>query len=128
MIFKESVLKSVDNSGVKKVKCIKVLGKYPFANPGSILVVSIKHVILKKTKKKKKKIIKKGEIFKALVVRTKYGVFRKIGENIKAETNAVIILKKESKFLPYANRIKGPVFREIRRRHSKVLVLAANVI
>lgn len=127
MIVKESLVQCIDNTGAKFVKCIKVLGNYSFGFPGCVLVVTIKHAVPRKTIKKKK-FPKKGEIYKVLLVRTKYGLFRKVGQYIVAKDNAIVLLRKESRFMPLGNRIKGPVLREIRRRHSKVLALATDVL
>jgi large subunit ribosomal protein L14 len=108
MIFTNSILSVTDNTGVKYVKTIKVIrtkssyGKKQIGGVGDILLVSIK--ILKPVEK-----IKKGQLFKALLVRTRRQINRKLG-SLKFEENAIILLNK--KLEPLGNRIFGPLSRE----------------
>lgn len=125
MIFKESKLTVIDNSGAKRALCICVLGQSKIAYPGSILVTTIKKAIPKKFKKKKK-IIKRGEIHKLLLCFTRKGLERLTGHYINGPYNAAIVLRKENLTLPFANRIKMPVFLNVRVVSPKVLMMAPN--
>ena len=110
MIQMESVLRSGDNSGAKRVKCVKVLGgsKRQFAGIGDIIVVSIKEALPNSK-------VKKGSVCKAVVVRTASPVVRKDGTTIKFDENACVLIKgKENE--PVGTRIFGPVAREIRSK------------
>jgi large subunit ribosomal protein L14 len=125
MIQKETGLSCIDNSGAKRVKCIKVLrNKYGY--PGNILVVSIKRVVTRRFRSKKK-MLKKGEIHKVLFAFSRYGVKRKVGNFLKAAANAIIMLRKENFTLPYANRLKFGIFFEARSLSTKVVILSPNV-
>jgi len=115
MIFSGTVLNVCDNSGVKWVQCIKILGKRPkaFGKPGDIIVVSIK-----KTKSLSK--IKKKDIYKAIIVRVKKKICREDGSSISFSRNSVVLLN--AKGGPIGSRIFGPVARELRVKKNMKLV------
>jgi len=122
MIQMQSNLTVADNSGARKIQCIKVLGgsKRRFASIGDIIVVTIKDAIPRGK-------VKKGEIFKAVVVRTKKDFKRKDGTSIKFDKNAAVLLDKQEE--PIATRIFGPVTRELRtKKFLKIISLAPEVI
>ena len=104
MIQMQSNLFVADNSGARKIQCIKVLGgsKRRFASIGDIIVVSIKDAIPRGK-------VKKGEVFKAVVVRTKKDFKRKDGTSIRFDKNAAVLLDKQEE--PIATTIFGPVTR-----------------
>lgn len=120
MIQTETLLRVTDNSGAKKVKCIKVLGGFrrKYANYGDLIVVSIRDV---KQHKKKKVKIKEGEVVHALVVRTKAKLVRQNSSHIKCQENSVVLITNKNK--PIATRVLGPVPREL--RHSKFMKVAS---
>ena len=118
----QSNLFVADNSGARKVQCIKVLGgsKRRFASIGDIIVVSIKDAIPRGK-------VKKGEVFKAVVVRTKKDYGRVDGTSIRFDKNAAVLLDKQEE--PIATRIFGPVTRELRtKKFMKIISLAPEVI
>jgi len=122
MIQMQSILDVADNSGAKKVMCIKVLGgsHHMIADLGDVIVVSIKEA----TPNGK---VKKGEVHKALIVRTKAGVRRSDGSNIKFDGNAVVMLNKQGE--PIGTRVFGPVTRELRaKKFLKIVSLAEEVL
>ena len=122
MIQMQSNLFVADNSGARRVQCIKVLGgsKRRFASIGDIIVVSIKDAIPRKKKKK-------GEVHKAVVVRTKKDFGRADGTSIRFDENAAVLLDKQEE--PIATRIFGPVTRELRtKKFMKIISLAPEVI
>ena len=123
MIQMETVLKSGDNSGAKKVKCIKVLGgsKKMSAGVGEIIVVSVKEALPNSK-------VKKGSVHKAVVVRTAAPIMRRDGSTIKFDENACVLIKgKDSE--PIGTRIFGPVSREVRSQgFIKIASLAPEVI
>ena len=122
MIQMQSHLFVADNSGARKIQCIKVLGgsKRRFASIGDIIIVSIKDAIPRGK-------VKKGEIFKAVVVRTKKDFLRSDGTIIRFDKNAAVILDKQEE--PIATRIFGPVTRELRtKKFMKIISLAPEVI
>jgi large subunit ribosomal protein L14 len=125
LIFKESLLHIADNSGAKRVLCIKVLNK-PIGYPGVILISAIKYAIPKKFRNKKK-VIKKGEIHKVLLASTKRFIFRKTGYFLKGPLNLGIILRKDNLSLPFGNRIKHPLFLNIRKVSSRIASIAPNI-
>jgi|YelNatPaOPRAMG01_1025707.scaffolds.fasta_scaffold364709_1 large subunit ribosomal protein L14 len=125
MISQETKFPIVDNSGAKRVLCIKVL-RQKIGYPGSICVVTVKKAKLRKTKRKKQ--IKKGDIVKALVLSTKHGLYRGRGYRIYGGANYGLILKRDNSSLPFGNRVKRPVFYEVRSTFSKILVMAPSVI
>ena len=118
----QSNLFVADNSGARRVQCIKVLGgsKRRFASIGDIIVVSIKDAIPRGK-------VKKGEIFKAVVVRTKKDFSRADGTSIRFDRNAAVLLDNQKD--PIATRIFGPVTRELRNnKFMKIISLAPEVI
>ena len=122
MIQMQSNLDVADNSGAKRVQCIKVLGgsKRRFAGVGDIIVVSVKEAMPASK-------VKKGEVAKAVVVRTKKEVRRADGSYIKFDENAAVILKNDGD--PRGTRIFGPVGRELReKRFMKIISLAPEVL
>ena len=111
-----------DNSGARKIQCIKVLGgsKRRFASIGDIIVVSVKDTIPRGK-------VKKGEIMKAIVVRTKKSFKRTDGTTIKFDKNAAVLLDKQEE--PIATRIFGPVTHELRKKKfMKIISLAPEVL
>ena len=122
MIQMQSNLFVADNSGARQIQCIKVLGgtKRRFASIGDIIIVSIKDAIPRGK-------VKKGEIFKAVVVRTKKNFSRADGTSIRFDRNAAVLLDKQED--PIATRIFGPVTRELRNnKFMKIISLAPEVI
>lgn len=122
MIQVESKLDVADNSGAKKVSCIKVLGgsRRRYASVGDIIVVSIKEAIPHSK-------VKKGEVKRAVVVRTKKEVRRPDGTYIKFDSNAAVLLNQANE--PIGTRIFGPVARELRMKHfMKIVSLAPEVL
>ena len=122
MIQVESKLDVADNSGAKVVKCIKVLGgsKKRYATIGDIIVVSIQEAMPHSK-------VKKGEIYRAVVVRTKKEVGRPNGSYIKFDTNSAVLLNKNME--PIGTRIFGPVARELRdKRYMRIVSLAPEVL
>lgn len=106
MIQQQTILKVTDNSGAKTVKCIKVLGgfKRKFAKTGDIIVVSIQEL---RNKSKKTSKVLKGEVYKAIIVRTKSKINKKDGSFFYFNENAVSLINKQGKFI--ATRIIGPL-------------------
>ena len=122
MIQVQTELMVADNTGAKKVECIKVLGgsKRRFASIGDIIVVSIKDAIPRAK-------VKKGEVFKAVIVRTSKAFGRTDGSTIKFDRNAAVLLDKQEE--PIATRIFGPVTRELRtKKFMKIISLAPEVL
>ena len=122
MIQMQSHLFVADNSGARKIQCIKVLGgsKRRFASIGDIVVVSIKDAIPRGK-------VKKGEVFKAVIVRTKKDFSRPDGTSIRFYKNAAVLLDKQEE--PIATRIFGPVTRELRtKKFMKIISLAPEVL
>lgn len=122
MIQMESTLEVADNSGAKKVACIKVLGgsHRRTAAVGDIIVVSIKDAIPRGR-------VKKGEVHKALIVRTRKEVRRADGTAIRFDTNAAVLINKDKE--PIGTRIFGPVTRELRNLgFMKIISLAEEVL
>jgi large subunit ribosomal protein L14 len=122
MIQMESQLEVADNTGAKSVKCIKVLGgsKRRFAHIGDIIKVSIKEAAPRGR-------VKKGEVHDAVIVRTCKGLKRATGEQIRFDTNAVVLLNKQKE--PIGTRIFGPVTRELRGLgFMKIISLASEVL
>ena len=123
MIQMESVLKSGDNTGAKRLKCIKVLGgsKRQVAGVGDIIVVSVKEAI--PTSK-----VKKGSVHKAVIVRTASPVSRTDGTTIRFDENACVLIKGKDNE-PVGTRIFGPISREVRTRgFIKIASLAPEVL
>lgn len=122
MIQVESTLQVADNSGAKKVACIKVLGgsHRRYATVGDIIMVSVKDAIPHAK-------VKKGDVMEAVVVRTAKEVRRADGSYIKFDTNAAVLLTKQGE--PVGTRIFGPVARELRARDfMKIVSLAPEVL
>lgn len=109
MIQQESRLKVADNSGAKELLCIRVLGgsKRKWGNIGDIIVATVKDAIAGGG------IVKKGDVVKAVIVRTRRGVARKDGSYIRFDDNAAVIIKDDK--TPRGTRIFGPVARELRK-------------
>ena len=122
MIQQESLLEVADNSGARKVACIRVLGGSGrrYASIGDIIVVSVKDAIPNGR-------VKKGEVRKAVVVRTAKGVARPDGSYIKFDDNAAVLIDNQRE--PIGTRIFGPVARELRAaRFMKIISLAPEVL
>lgn len=122
MIQVQSRLKSADNTGAKELMCIKVLGGSwrKFANIGDVIVCSVKEAT-------PGGVVKKGEVVKAVIVRSKRGVRRNDGSYIKFDENAAVIIKEDKN--PKGTRIFGPIARELRDRdYMKILSLAPEVL
>lgn len=120
MIQTESRLKVADNSGAKEVQCIKVLASARNAYIGDIIIVSVKSAIPKGK-------VKKGEIYSAVIVRTKKEISREDGSTIKFDDNAAVLLDKQLELI--GTRIFGPVTRELRaKKFMKIVSLAPEVL
>ena len=122
MIQVQSRLKSADNTGAKELMCIKVLGGSwrKYANIGDIIVCSVKEAT-------PGGVVKKGEVVKAVIVRSKRGVRRSDGSYIKFDENAAVIIKEDKN--PRGTRIFGPIARELRDRdYMKIVSLAPEVL
>lgn len=122
MIQQQTVLDVADNSGAKKVMCIKVLGgtRKRYASLGDVIVVAVKEAIPNAK-------IKKGDVQKAIVVRTAKEVARRDGSYIKFDGNSAVIIDKQNE--PLGTRIFGPVARELRaKKFMKIISLAPEVI
>jgi large subunit ribosomal protein L14 len=122
MIQQQTMLDVADNSGAKKVMCIKVLGgsKRRYASIGDVIVVSIKEAIPQAK-------VKKGEVARAVVVRTAREVKRPDGSYIKFDGNSAVLINKDLE--PIGTRIFGPVARELRaRKFMKIISLAPEVL
>jgi len=122
MIQMQTVLTAADNSGARRVQCIKVLGgsKRRYAGVGDIIKVSVKDAIPRGK-------VKKGEVYNAVVVRTRKGVRRADGSLIRFDGNAAVLLT--NKLEPIGTRIFGPVTRELRTgKFMKIISLAPEVL
>lgn len=122
MIQMQSNLEVADNSGAKRVQCIKVLGgsKRKTAGLGDIIVVSVKDAIPRGR-------VKKGEVHRAVIVRTAHGVRRADGSSIRFDKNAAVLISKQGE--PIGTRIFGPVTRELRgKKFMKIISLAPEVL
>ncbi|MEL6199715.1 MAG: 50S ribosomal protein L14 [Pseudomonadota bacterium] len=122
MIQMQTVLDAADNSGARSVMCIKVLGgsKRRYASVGDVIKVSVKDAIPRGK-------VKKGEVYNAVVVRTRKGVRRKDGSLIRFDGNAAVLLN--NKLEPIGTRIFGPVTRELRgNQFMKIVSLAPEVL
>lgn len=122
MIQMQSNLDVADNSGAKRVQCIKVLGgsKRKTASVGDIIVVSVKDAIPRGK-------VKKGEVHRAVIVRTKKDIRRPDGSVIRFDSNAAVIINKSNE--PIGTRIFGPVVRELRARSfMRIVSLAPEVL
>lgn len=122
MIQMQSMLDAADNSGARRLMCVKVLGgsKRRYANIGDIIKVSVKEAVPRGK-------VKKGDMFNAVVVRTKKGVRRPDGSLIRFDGNAAVLLNNQLQ--PIGTRIFGPVTRELRSEHfMKIISLAPEVL
>lgn len=122
MIQAESRLNVADNSGAKEIKCIRVLGGSfrRSGNIGDVIVASVKTAT-------PGGIVKKGDVIKAVIVRTKKGIGRKDGSHIKFDDNAAVIIDNQKQ--PKGTRIFGPIARELRDKdYMKIISLAPEVI
>ena len=122
MIQQESYLKVADNTGAKEIKCIRVLGgsKRKFDNIGDVIVASVRKATPGGT-------VKKGEVVRAVIVRTCKGVRRADGTYVRFDENAAVLIKDDKN--PRGTRIFGPVARELRdKEYMKILSLAPEVI
>jgi len=122
VIQQESYLKVADNTGAKEIKCIRVLGgsKRRYASIGDVIVASVRKAIPGGT-------VKKGDVIRAVVVRTAKAVRRADGTYVRFDENAAVLLREDQN--PRGTRIFGPVARELRDRdYMKILSLAPEVI
>ena len=122
MIQQETYLKVADNTGAKEIKTIRVLGgsKRKYGNIGDVIVASVRKAAPGGT-------VKKGDVVKAVIVRSKRGVRREDGTYVRFDENAAVIIKEDKN--PRGTRIFGPVARELRERdYMKILSLAPEVI
>ena len=121
MIQMQTVLDVADNSGARRVMCIKVLGgsHRNFAGVADVIKVSVKEAIPRSK-------IKKGDVVNAVVVRTRKGVRRPDGSSIRFDGNAVVLLNNQHE--PIGTRIFGPVTRELRAKYMKIISLAPEVL
>ena len=122
MIQQQSLMKVADNTGAKELMCIRVLGGTGrrYANIGDVVVCAVK-------KAAPGGVVKKGDVVKAVVVRSKKGARRKDGSYIKFDENAAVIIKEDN--TPKGTRIFGPVARELREKDFlKILSLAPEVL
>lgn len=122
MIQMQTILKSADNSGAKKLMCIKVLGgsKRKYAGIGDIIVVSIKEAIPNSK-------VKKGDVSKAVIVRTVKEIKRPDGSYIRFDNNSAVLINNQNE--PVGTRIFGPVARELRsKKFMRIISLAPEVL
>ncbi|HHW21783.1 MAG TPA: 50S ribosomal protein L14 [Clostridiaceae bacterium] len=122
MVQAQTYLKSADNTGAKELMCIKVLGgsKRKYANIGDVIVCSVKNAT-------PGGVVKKGEVVKAVIVRSVKGLKRADGSTIRFDENAAVILKDDGS--PRGTRIFGPVARELREKdYMKIISLAPEVL
>ena len=122
MIQTETRLRVADNSGAKELLCIRILGgtSRQYANIGDVIVCAVKEAT-------PGGVVKKGDVVKAVVVRTKHGARRKDGSYIKFDENAAVIIKDDGN--PRGTRIFGPVARELREKQfMKIVSLAPEVL
>jgi large subunit ribosomal protein L14 len=122
MIQQQSNLEVADNSGARRVMCIKVIGgsQRKFASVGDVIVVSVKEAIPRGK-------VKKGEVHRAVIVRTKRDIHRPDGSTIRFDKNAAVLITKQNE--PIGTRIFGPVTRELRaKQFMKIVSLAPEVL
>lgn len=122
MIQSESTLQAADNSGAKRLRCIKVLGgsKRKYASVGDVIVCSVREALPRSK-------VKVGEVVRAVIVRTAKEVGRPDGSYIKFDGNAAVLINKQGE--PIGTRIFGPVARELRaKRYMKIVSLAPEVL
>jgi len=126
MIQNQSILTIVDNSGAKTAKCIKVLGGFQrrYAYIGNTIVVAIQKI---RSKSKSKSKVKKGEVLRAVIIRTKFKKNKKDGSSFMFALNAGVLINKQNK--PIATRILGPVTKELKtNKLMKVASLSAGFL
>ncbi|WP_338521819.1 50S ribosomal protein L14 [Candidatus Legionella polyplacis] len=121
MIQVQTILNVADNSGARKVMCIRVLGgtRKRYANIGDLIKISVKDVISNGK-------VKRGDVMGAVIVRTKKGISRDDGSVIRFDENSVVLLNNQNE--PFGTRIFGPVTRELRYRFMKIISLAPEVL
>jgi large subunit ribosomal protein L14 len=122
MVQTTTTLDVADNSGAKKIMCIRVLGgtKRKYASLGDVIIVSVKEAIANSK-------VKKGEVARAVIVRTKKEVSRQDGSYIRFDSNSAVLVDKDNE--PIGTRIFGPVARELRaKRFMKIISLAPEVL
>ena len=122
MIHVETNLEVADNSGARRVQCIKVLGgsKRKTATVGDVIIVSVKEAIPRGR-------VKKGDVHRAVIVRTRFAVRRTDGSFVRFDRNAAVLISKEGE--PIGTRIFGPVTRELRSKgYMKIISLAPEVL
>ena len=122
MIQQESILRIADNTGAKSALCIRVLGgsKRRYAQIGDVIVITVKDAIPNAP-------VKKGDVAKAVIVRTKKEIARADGSYIRFDTNSAVLINKDNE--PIGTRIFGPVARELRaKRFMKIISLAPEVL
>lgn len=121
MIQMQTILDVADNSGARKVMCIKVLGgsHRRYAAIGDVIKVSVREA-------NPRGRIKKGDVYNAVVVRTRKGVRRSDGSLIRFDGNAVVVLNQQLQ--PIGTRIFGPITRELREKYMKIISLAEEVL
>lgn len=122
MVQQETRLRVADNTGAKEILCIRVLGgtRKRYANIGDIIVASVKEAT-------PGGVVKKGDVIRAVIVRSKKGARRKDGSYIKFDENAAVIIKEDGN--PRGTRIFGPVARELRdKKYMKIVSLAPEVL
>ena len=122
MVQMQTVLDVADNSGAKRVMCIKVLGgsKRKYASIGDVIVVSIREAIPNAK-------VKKGDVARAVIVRTKKEISRSDGSYIRFDGNSAVLINKDNE--PIGTRIFGPVARELRaKKFTKIISLAPEVL
>ena len=122
MIQQQSMMKVADNTGAKELMCIRVLGGTDrrYANIGDVVVATVK-------KAAPGGVVKKGQVVKAVIVRSRHGIKRADGSYIKFDENSAVIIKEDQK--PTGTRIFGPVARELREKnYLKILSLAPEVL
>ena len=122
MVQQETYLRVADNTGAKEIKCIRVLGgsSRRYGNVGDVVVASVR-------KATPGGVVKKGEVVRAVIVRTAHGVRRADGTRVRFDDNAAVIIKEDKN--PRGTRIFGPVARELRDKdYMKILSLAPEVL
>ena len=122
MVQQQSKLRVADNTGAKEIMCIRVLGgsKRRYGNVGDVIVASVKKAI-------PGGVVKKGEVVKAVIVRTRKGMRRKDGSYIRFDETAAVVIRDDKN--PRGTRIFGPVARELRdKEYMKILSLAPEVL
>ncbi len=122
MVQTTTTLDVADNSGAKKIMCIRVLGgtRRKYASLGDVIIVSVKEAMANSK-------VKKGEVARAVIVRTKKEVSRQDGSYIRFDTNSAVLVDKDNE--PIGTRIFGPVARELRaKRFMKIISLAPEVL